>query len=303
MRLRRLTLVVVAFWVIGALHATNASAQFRLRIEDLASINADRDGNGVADGLVDAVVVTDQSIGDGSGPTPGDPSAGAGILSYFFNGMGGVTNITVSWSKPTLTGVPTGVDASQSLFLNSISMSTTGAANIRLTLEDSGFVDPLHPSGSFELRSHVYDGTFSGAGTMTMQSFVSASNNAPALGLDTDPFATSPMAPLATPSDAQGTAPPQVYSPGVFGTGNNVANDPVAAFTAAGPYSLWTQITYNLTGASDISFNQDAFVTFTGQAQPGDGTPEPASLMLISSGLLGMVGARRRQILGVFGRS
>jgi hypothetical protein len=272
----------VAFWVIGALAATDASAQFRLRIEDLNSLNT-------VTGKVNAVVISDDSLGD--------QFPGLGAMQFNLFGMAGVdASLTISWSKPIVTGPS---NALQSLFLNSVTLDATGPANIRLTLEDTDYVNG---TGSFLLNSHIIDGAFDGTpgSQVTIQSWVNTSNTPPALGNNSiDPTTLSSMDALA-PNVGNGTMPAQGFSPGDTFTGSP---DATVAFNATGPYSLWTQVTFNLAGPGSINFNQDAFVTpGNGETGPPDGSPEPASLLLISSGLFGLAGSRRRQILGMFGR-
>jgi len=290
MRFRKVMVFLVAFWVIGALNATNASAQFRLRIEDLDSYDS-------ATNMINAVVITDDGIGD--------DAVGAGAMQFNLFGFGAgnaVTSLTFSWSKPFQTGPSNSL---QSLFLNSVTMSTSSSANIRLTLEDSGFInrDPVTglplANGPFQLTSHVIDGAFAGSpgSAIGIQSWVNTSNNMPSLGADA--VSSTSMTAL-DPNVGNGTVPAQVLNPS-----DSLAGTPdgIVGFNTTGPYSLWTQVTFNLVGASQIQFNQDAFVTpGNGETLP-DGSPEPASLMLISTGLVGLAGARRRQLLGMLGRA
>jgi hypothetical protein len=65
-------------------------------------------------------------------------------------------------------------------------------------------------------------------------------------------------------------------------------------FTSTGTYSLWTQIVMNFEGAGEINFNQDNTVTSLGEA-PGEGVPEPGSLLLIATGAMALVRAQRRR--------
>jgi PEP-CTERM motif-containing protein len=289
MRLRRVMVFLVAFWVIGALNATNADAQFRLRIEDLNSYDA-------ATNKINAVVITDDMLGD--------QIPGLGAMQFNLFGMAGVdASLTISWSKPIVTGPS---NALQSLFLNSVTMNSSGPANIRLTLEDTGYENG---TGSFQLTSHIIDGAFfetdpvagaAAGSTVSIQSWVNTSNTPPDLGLNSvDPTTLTAMDALG-PNVGTGTVPAQVLN---LNDDFMTSPDATVGFNAVGPYSLWTQVTFNLTGGAQVNFNQDAFVTpGNGETLPPDGSPEPTSLILISTGLFGLAGARRRQILGMIGR-
>lgn len=276
---------MLAFWLIGALAPTIASASdFRLRIED-ASLNG--------------VVITDDQIGDEAG---GNPLGGAqpGVVNLTVSGLGGAnTSLTMGLTKPAVFD-PTALSF---LFLNSITMTSTAAAHIVLTLEDTGYVSV--PT-ALQLTSHVFDGAFSApaGSTIRIQSWANTSNVAPSFGADTpilrdglgNPIydadgkvqhITSTLSAMG-PLDGAGT-PAQTYTSADAAFGSDTSG----LFTASGPYSLFTQVVIDLAGPSFLTFQQEARV----DAAPGaidTGSPEPASLMLISMGVLGLAGARRR---------
>jgi hypothetical protein len=248
----------LAFSVMGALMPKTASASdFRLRIDDLS-------GQGV--------VITD----DGAG----DEAPGVGLMSLNLTGVGGnaTTSMTLAYSKPS---VEDG-SAMWELFLNSVTLVSTGPAHLTLTLEDRNYTG----SGPLQLTSHVLDNFFSSAPGSTVQitSWVNTSNNAPVLGADQ----STPGALAAITGVGGLTTGTQTLLPG-----SAVPADQSVTFNAAGPFSLFTQVVFDIVGTDGgvLSFDQDAKVT----SAPGElGGPEPASLMLIGSGLLGLLGARRR---------
>jgi len=273
MRFRKLMVFLVAFWMIGALVPTKASAEgFRLRVEDM-------NGHGV--------VITDEMIGDIAGPS--GSGAQPGIIMFSLTGLGGTsTSLTVAQGREH----PYDGTALGDLYLNSLTITSDGPAQLKLTLEDTGYTQG---TGWLKLTSHMIDtlpGFFDAAegSTATIRSYITNSADAPDLGPDSlNPNVAGNLGAMGSITGA-GTDAQILTAPS-----NALAPDSSTSFFASGPYSLYTQVLVNLTGAGTLSFYQDASVV-QGVA-PLEG-PEPMSLLLISTGVLGAAGARRRFNLG-----
>jgi hypothetical protein len=278
MQLRRMIVSVLAFWMVAMLLPTSASAQFRLRVEDLAT------GQGVV-------------ITDGLGADPFKD----GTLLVHMSDSDIALSITTAQSSNN-GGIPTPLPGVLGeLFLKSITLTTNGAANVAVTLEDTGFTAPAN--SSLQLTTQMVDATAGSPGfaaytgtTLTSQSWV---NTTPCLGPGTcDPYlgtdqvqgsiVGNPMGLI--PASSAATTPPLAFTSA--GSPISLNNTATAAFTNAGSYALFTQVLMNFTGAGNISFNQDMTVALNSQLPTP--TPEPGSLMLIGTGIVALASRMRR---------
>ena len=155
MRFRPLMVFLLAFWMIGALlvPATAHAAGFRLRVEDPTT------GYGV--------VVTDEGVGDSGIGQPG-------IIMFSLTGLGGTdTSLTIAQGRQA----PYDPTALGDLYLNSVTITSTGPAKLLLTLEDTGYTAG---AGWLKLTSHMVDtspGFFDGpaGSTATIRSYITSS--------------------------------------------------------------------------------------------------------------------------------
>jgi hypothetical protein len=257
---------VVAFWMVATLMPTNASAQeptiggFRIRIEQLTPA-----------GTGPGVVILDEGAGD----TPGE--AGAIIFSGPFGTV--TSSFTSGFSKPNPN--INAVDFLAEMKLTSFMMSSTSAATVRLTLEDTDYAGH---SGFLRVQDSVTNAFLSAGATITTQSWVAALP--PDLGhLQPTPGTLGAMSTILDDGAL------------IMDSTSGITASSLADFQTNGlPYALFTQVVISFgDGGGMVSFDQDTTVN------PSNGglivaTPEPGSLMFIALGVVGLGFRMRRSV-------
>ena len=244
------TLALAVTALVG-LSAVAYADSFRLRIENTS--------------LGQGAVITDNGVGDIN------PALGVITFSGAIPG-GFAVNVTTGLSKPMIGGTTSIAE----LDLNSVNVQTTGAGALRITLEDTDFINGVN--GLLGFIGGV-GGTLTapGGSSVTFNTWVNPADLVPALGPDTSPVGALGAIGGIPAGSIAAFGSGVSFGPGVFSATGG------ANFLKTGPYSLFSQATIVFTGAGSVSFDLDSRVV-----------PEPSSLLLLGTGLLGVAMLVRR---------
>jgi hypothetical protein len=293
MRLRRLLFLSLASATVVALLPANVFASdFRLRVEDIS--------NPLSNGY--GVVLTDgNTYAAPGGQTVGDENETEGLLQVGLQPLSGAVswNLTLGISKPQPMFDPSGTDPLGGMRLTSFNVTSSGAATIRITLEDTGFLNL--GSGSVGLKS-ILGGAFDTSNVVN----VSATSWANTLGVAGAPVLGADTTGYLARNDGTGTYQLQPGELSAIGANVGEHADTLSATSAgvgyeefsgetfkaladSGPsYTLFTQLIITFSGAGSVDFYHDTLLEANEQL-----TPEPGSLMLIGTALVGLAMRRR----------
>jgi len=296
MRLRRLLFLSMAFaTAVVLMPASVFASDFRLRVEDIS--NPQSNGYGV--------VLTDGKTYDApGGQTVGDENPTEGLLQVNLQPLSGAVswNLTLGISKPQPMFDPSGTDPLGGMRLTSFNVTSSSAATIRITLEDVGFLNP--GAGSVGLKS-LLGGAFDTSNIVN----VSATSWANTLGVAGAPVLGADTTGSVARNDGTGTY--QLQPSELSAIGANVgehtdtlsstssgigyqefSGETYSVLTDSGPsYTLFTQLIITFSGAGSVDFYHDTLLEADEKL-----TPEPGSLMLIGTALVGLA-MRRRALL------
>ena len=276
--------IMVLFMLVGFFSVTAQAfdlSSFRLRIEDPVT--------GVGR------VITD-NVSLGFGNNAGDQNSAAGTV--YFSGF--VENFNVSVQATSTTVNPDGSGGGKLVLSARVTYSQSTNATIIITLEDSGYTAPAPPVvftgsvGGYDsvTKTATQAGSLSGgAQSVTVQSWLDAANTEPTFGPNSGSTVLNPFAQTIPPLGSNTTT--AFASPVSFGTtGFALSGAGVAVPLVGGQtYSMFSQATVSFTGNGAADFT----LTAIDPQGPTSQVPEPTSLMLLGSALLGLEVARRKK--------
>jgi hypothetical protein len=182
--------------------------------------------------------------------TPGDWNPLEGVVTFIGSLGSWTVNVTTGITKPAL-----GSSTAPSMDLNSVNVSSSGAANLIIEFTETGF----GPLGTADFETNVGGST---GGSATFAAFLSEANTA-----------------FGTDTQISGLG---AFSGGAFSGVTAIEMDPLD------PFALTLRASIFHTGAVATSFNMDV----QGSASA---VPQPATVLLLAAGVAGVAGATWRR--------
>jgi len=285
----KLTRIAVLFALVAFFSVTAPAydlSSFRLRIEDPAT-------------GVGRVIYNGQSLGFGN--NAGDQNLTPGTI-YF---AGFLENFNVAIQATSSPVNPDGTGGVLTLSARITYSQAAIPASIMITIEDDGYIAPATPVvftgtvGGYDYAAKAVTptGTLTGAvQSVTLQSWLDRNNIEPPFGAYTGSTVLNPLTQTIPPVGSNTVT--AFSAPQTFGTtGFSYAGAGVPVTFTGANYSMFSQATVNFSGIGTADFTLTASdpAAPTGGGGTGTSVPEPTSLMLLGSTLLGLGIVRRKK--------